>query len=399
MAVSVGLAAGGVLIATEASQAASNFDATATADIMRSRGTFQPGILADEFADPGASTTQATLDSLGDSKAFAANPFPGTLVVSLPATLAGSVAKRSAPDYPLIAQSSYPSAPEGSAGAGAIQLNATSGATSSKATATDGTNHSTVETTSDPKSDVVRAYAEATLSSVAVNDLFVLDGIRSTATVVRAPGEEPQRSAELSVARMMVLGQTFVVRPDGVELLSQKVPTGGDAQKTLQPLLDQLAAQGVSLSFAAPVNTPTGIVSGAVEIMYKTTIPNVGVSTTILTFGRTYASVSNTAGESGLQAGTSAGDVLAAVGAGGSVRSAPASGGSSGSLGNGGVSAPTGSSNASAVATTFGRSATADIADKTPVSRLYPVLLVAAAAAAIMSSLFRQFGVRLVWTS
>ena len=79
--------------------------------MVASEESLLPGyLLVNTLVDLGAPTAQATVDGFGTSRAFASYPYPGDTVVAGPGLLKGNGAPPQIPDYPLIVQTSYPSA-------------------------------------------------------------------------------------------------------------------------------------------------------------------------------------------------------------------------------------------------------------------------------------------------
>src|SRR5688572_17555429 len=85
----------GLVWGAGSSTAASTFEAVADAQLARVLVEIDPPFLT-QFVDPGASSVQARLTSFGESSAFASNPYPGSLAVSVPG-LVDSVAGPSTP--------------------------------------------------------------------------------------------------------------------------------------------------------------------------------------------------------------------------------------------------------------------------------------------------------------
>lgn len=411
-----------VLLPLEVSLAAPSFSASAGADLVRVGFRIEPGVVVEQLLDPGAATAQAQLDSLGTSTAFASNPFPGTFAVSLPGTFAGAVGTPGFA-YPLAVSSSWPAAPEATAGAGPLQLSAESKESGSAGTVTDGASRAASTVSRDPATGEVDARAETVVGEVNFSGLLTLAGIRSVATATRRPGGEVQRAAELSVSRLTVLDRSFRIGPDGISLTDQHLP-GGDARAVLDPLLARLAELGVSLGFLDPVTTADGVISGALSVTWRTEIPDQGIATVTATFGRVFASASDRAagqpagaglefGDGGstttgadLTAGPAeppplegpapaegpmanpAGPVLPAEPAGGAAAAAVAPAASPVPAGGGGLAG------APELAATV-----IDDADTTPVSRIYPVFVAVALGLLGVATVFRHRGVRQTWNS
>src|SRR5260370_40975046 len=89
----------------------SAFTATANARLAQVTFTAQPPIGVDPLLDPGASTAQAQVDSLGVSQAFASSAYPGQSALTADGSLAtvtdGRVGSKEIPPYPFIPSSAY----------------------------------------------------------------------------------------------------------------------------------------------------------------------------------------------------------------------------------------------------------------------------------------------------
>src|SRR5438105_1416401 len=109
---------------------ASVFTATANARLLQVTLTAQPPIGVDPPLDPGTSTAQAQVDSLGVSQAFASSAYPGQSVLTAGGSLAtvtdGRLGSDQIPDYPLIASSGYPARPTDKVEAGPLTMTAES---------------------------------------------------------------------------------------------------------------------------------------------------------------------------------------------------------------------------------------------------------------------------------
>ncbi|HEV7534488.1 MAG TPA: hypothetical protein VGP90_02570, partial [Acidimicrobiia bacterium] len=93
------------------------FRAKATASGVRVTFIVPKGSVSDTIADVGAPASEALLDSLGESRAFASFPYPGDLPSNAPGLLRG-LAGIPAPDYPFYVSSFFPSRPRQQAGLG-----------------------------------------------------------------------------------------------------------------------------------------------------------------------------------------------------------------------------------------------------------------------------------------
>src|SRR4051812_7782226 len=138
----VGPLARGAIAAARADEQAgapSGYVAVAEADGVRTTTVATGGPLTSVPVDVGSPVAQATFDSLGSSRAFASQAYPGDEVVTLPGTVAGVTnGAANLPHYPLIAQSDAPATPSSNVDAPGTSLRADSSSTESKASATSG---------------------------------------------------------------------------------------------------------------------------------------------------------------------------------------------------------------------------------------------------------------------
>jgi hypothetical protein len=298
--VAVGLATVGAIGAFTAGSSAqvaqttqAPFTGTAAADLGRASVSVTPAIVSETLADPGAVTAQAGLDSLGNSTAFAADPFPGTLVGQLPGLLAGAVGAPSLPDLvPTLVSSSYPQTPSARFGLGPLEIRADSDVARSEGSVTDGVNRGRAFVTNDPSTGAVVARAESVVGGLELGGLLSVSGYRSTAELRRLEDGTVKPSVTMSIARITVLGQAFSIGPDGVNVLGTNLPLPG-ARDLLDTLIEQLAGQGIGFTILDPVVTAESVVAAGIVVTYETDVPNVGHATTSVTFGQTVATLSS----------------------------------------------------------------------------------------------------------
>jgi hypothetical protein len=202
--------------------ATSTYTAIASGELVRVGLKLEPGILAEQLLDPGATVAQASLDSLGSSSGFASHPYAGELITGAPSLVNGAApVPTNLPDYPLYAASTYPSKPDSHVAAGPIALDATSRQVETRSSSTDGANRTTASVAADQSSEVVTSRAETVLAGIQLSNAVDISGIRTAAVVRRSAGGSLNRSTEFSIARLSVLGQSFRVTSNGVELVGQ----------------------------------------------------------------------------------------------------------------------------------------------------------------------------------
>ena len=396
-----------VLVLPARSHAASTFSASAGGEIVRASLRLVPALLAEELLDPGAVSAQASLTSFGESTAFSSHPYPGAVPLSAPGLIDGLLASTpsvppeltaivNVPDYPLIAASTWPGTPSSNVTAGPLAMDAQSRARESRATTSDGVNRTEARITADETSDVVTASAETTIGAVDVGPLVQLAGIRSSATVVQGADGDLERSTELTVASLSVLGTQLKVTPDGIELAGVNLPGGlGAVLDPVQDLLAALQDQGTSIRFVEATETPEGVISAGlvVESEFDTGVNGI-VATATMTLGRTFAAVSNAA-RAPRDATTFPTDGGADLGGGAIV--GPSLGGPSDLPGLGAPSAP---STPRAPGAEGGVERIRSLVpDETDAGGFYPMLALGGAVFVLGITLFRKIGVQSTWTS
>lgn len=295
-----GLAVAAVLAPAPPSSAATTYTATADARLVAVDLTTVPGVLFDQIVDAGYDVAQAQLDSLGQSNGFASNPYPSETVVLLPGLVAGLTEGASSdvvPPYPLIASSSHPTAPDQRTSAGALVLEASSRAASSRAQATDSIGRSVAEVGLDGSTGVVVARAETSLASLPLSSALTLHGIRSVAEARLTPAGEIERTSSFELAALTVLGQRIALAGGGLELGGEAVPVPGGTGALLGPLLGALADQGTTVELLPAIETDDGITSGGLRITSRSVPPpelaaGVEEVVTAVTVGASTASVS-----------------------------------------------------------------------------------------------------------
>jgi hypothetical protein len=381
--------------AAQTGQAA--FSASAVADLGRGDVRVVPPIVVESLADPGAVTAQASLDSLSTSRAFAANPFPGTLVGQLPGTLSGAVGTPSLPNVvPTVVTAEHPLTPTDSFSAGPAQMQAESNATTASAWVTDGSNRSSAKVLNDPTTGEVIARAESIVGGIELGNVMSISGYRSVAEMRRTPSGEIETYTDISVARLTILDQSFSIGPDGVDVLGSAVPLPG-AEALLDQLMDAAAGEGYSVELVEPVVTEESAVAPGLVVTYTTDVPNVGSTTTTVTFGRSLATLSSR------PVGRLPAGVLPVPS---NVGSIPSVGGgmpaSPGSLGMPSVAIPAPAASGGTPAPSERPATTltmVDITDTTPLGRFYPVLFAAGCCLFLFATAYHHLGEKLQWIS
>jgi hypothetical protein len=302
--------AGGV----EAPAGPTSYEAVASAEGVRvSFGA--PGFAAVEtFVDGGGPISQAAIDGLGNSRAFASLPYPGDLAISGPGLVAGLVGLPSPPSYPFYVSSSYPTNPEEKLAQPGYELAARStessaeGSTTTGGGSSDSAVASTVTkavTSREATSGMVSAEATGSVDIINVGGVLRIGQVEARAKVTRVPGGEPTREASFVVNGMTIAGQTVGISDKGFTFAGTHTPIPRE-----NPLLAVLAQSKITVQSLSRVDNPDGVVSPGLVIRQEQATPGGPTMVIHYVIGRMAASatVSGSA--------TSIGDSLPAIGTG-----------------------------------------------------------------------------------
>jgi hypothetical protein len=386
-----------------------SYDASAAADGVRI-GVFINGFpLVNQVVDVGMPSAQAVLNALGKSQAFAAMPYPGDAVLTLPGTLFPLVGAPPPPSYPLIASSDATTSPQASVNQVGLSMSAKSDEHSSTAKVMagggGGVSSTEADATSklDPGTGELTATSESTTEVVTVQGVLRLGRVDATAQVTQAPNSNVKTASSFSAEGVTIAGVSTAVSDKGIVLPGRTTPVPDTTG--LSPVLD---AAGVSMKVVPVDQQPNSIVSAGLVVSVKETGPT-GNAIVTYTLGR--ASASAAASFETVPSESAAGPTVAGSTAG--TESTGAGGQAvTGDTGGPGALATTSPSLSTGVAatprprTTTGRTtpglkavALAGAASSTTsAASFYLVLVVGAAVAASGLVLVRLFGVKLLWT-
>lgn len=219
------------------------------------------------LVDAGVAYATARIDSLGNSTAEAADPYPSTVVVGLDGllgTLSNGAVGKQIPQFPLYTHSAYPETPNGHVAVGPLQLSSSSASGTSTGSATDGLTVGTASVTTDPATGDVVARSQTTAGSVGLG-VVTIHGLDVSAEARKSLTGKLTRTSSFAISSMSVLGQQFKVTQHGLALAKSNIPIGAVGQ-TLQSLLGRLSAQGISVQYVPAKRTATGITSAGVVI-------------------------------------------------------------------------------------------------------------------------------------
>ena len=292
MAVIVGVATLTVPGMSTAGAQSLRYQASAAADGARLSVTVPGATVVDQIIDGGGSTAQAAVDSLGNSSALAAQPYPGELAIIGPGLGASLIGAPPPPAYPFVAASRHPSAPEQSvAPSPGYSLVARSTESSSEAAARSGSADETskvllTEATATVEASPEQIVAEASnrVDALTIGPLSIAS-VLSSARVVGKPTGDPARASSLAVNGITIAGQAVGFTDAGFV-----TPGGATPLPSSDPLLKALSSAGVAVSYLQPETTPTGVVAPGLRIVTTQEVPGAGRTATIsLTLGRASA--------------------------------------------------------------------------------------------------------------
>ena len=313
------LSAAAALIGAPADAAApKSWAAQAAADGVRVQVVVNDFLVVSNIVDAGGPSAQAVVNAFGDSRGYAAYPYPGDIVLT-----AHGLSQGAAPKYPLIAQSDS-TQPKSDVATGPYELHARSSDDTSSAVAQAGagggsvamgSTQSSALATHDVKSGAVTADAETTVDSVSIAGVLSIGRVHSRAQMSASVGAPPTRSSDTEVGDVTVGGQQVGLTDKGLVLAGTDVPLPPDS--TANALL---SSAGITVHYLKPLQTATSTVAPGFSVGVQQNVPGVGLTTVSYVFGEASASAQAT----GAVPVTGASSTPAAVGGTTSGGSAPA---------------------------------------------------------------------------
>jgi len=376
---------------------ARSWAAIAAADGVRVSVVVNDFLVVSNVVDAGGPSTQAVVNAFGDSRGYAAFPYPGEIVLT-----AHGLSQGAAPKYPLIAQSDA-TQPKNDVGSGPYHLHAESADDTSLADAKTnpgndsvaaGLTHSTASATHDPKTAAVTADAESTVEGVSIAGVLSIGRVHSHARMVSAPGKPAQREFATELADVTVAGQQVGVTDKGLVLAGTATPLPKDST-----INAALSAAGVTVHYVAAVKTPTSTVAPGLSVDVEQDVPGVGQTTVSYVLGQASVTAQSTGAspDTGLTGPTLPGATPGTSGGGSAPTRSAATSAVPGSTSASGtppqappVTAhpPQQSSGGYALATQSGPSS----------ESLYVVIAAGAVVMVAAAQLFRILAVKLAWT-
>ena len=273
------------------------FSGTASADGIRVGLAIPNFLIIENLVDGGGPSAQATLDSLGTSKAFASLPYPGETAVALPG-LVGTLTGKSIPGYPSYVTTTSPATPDNHADQPGYHLGSHSDASSSTAAAQAGETTTTGIETGAFSTATVTAGSDGSVVSESDTriDLALgairLSGLESTASVLLGPDGKATHRSSLRVGTLSLGGITIGVTDQGLVLGGLTLPLGD----LLGGLGRMLSLGDTVVKFLPATETPDSILSAGLSITTSEQLPVVGHPAQVsITVGRAFAMASGSA--------------------------------------------------------------------------------------------------------
>lgn len=286
-------------------QPSDQFTMTARADAVAVQfgATGAPLTLDGELIYASPSSTQASLDSLGQSTAYASAPYSGDLISGLPGLVNGLAGPNlfDLPDFPGYVVSNYPTRPTQQQQLEGYHLRAESTEFSSTADAELGANNTSPnvlsvtshsEVTRDSDSGVLRASATSVSAPFSLSTLIKFGELRSTVNMTSDPTQPGvvDKSSSTTVAALSIAGVDVVLAKDGMHLAGSRL-----LPVDLSGLSKLLADAGISVEYQPGSETATSLQSDALKVTYRTTMPSIGPTTVTLILGRASVSLAASA--------------------------------------------------------------------------------------------------------
>jgi hypothetical protein len=272
------------------------FSAVAAADGVRVT-LVQPGVtLTKTLVDLGGPAAQSTVNSLGESRAFASFPYPGDTAVAAPGLLRGA-GNIPAPAYPLYVASDNPAVPRQEAGDGPYALRAESTDLMSKSLSNVGVRieglgdlgFSRSESSAVSSGDGVTAHARTETSAFSVGPLRIGHVLSMADTMLGQDGLLT-RKADTTVVGAMVGNAPVEITPGGVTVAGAAGPATDTAAVN-----QALQGAGITVELLPKGETASGVTSPALRI----TSQDKSGSALTYVLGRASASVEGTAAPPG----------------------------------------------------------------------------------------------------
>jgi len=281
----------GVLLSTppvaagagEAGADPAGFVATASAQDARVTYSVLGFAAVEDVVDGGGTVAQAQLDGGGNSRSFAALPYPGDVVISGPGLFAFATGQQLPGGYPFFVAAETPLRPEakldGPGGRYALAARAGPRRSAGQGRLVFGDGESGGHTHGEAVTEVtadgtVRSAATSITEGLALaGGQFRIGAVRSSSVTTLAPGaSRPVSISSLVVEGMVVAGVPVIVGPDGLSVAGSAVPGGAGIEAVEQAL----AQAGIEVQLVEAQAHNGGERARSLEIRTVATPPSPG---------------------------------------------------------------------------------------------------------------------------
>lgn len=284
----------------------SQWSGTAAADGVRVDVIVDGFLFVDNIVDAGGPTAQASAGSFSGSRALAAYPYPGEIVMTAHGQTSGA-----APNYPLVAQSNNggPSHSEMQQGPYDVKAESTDDASTAVAQASGdggaaaaGTTRSQAQVVHDTKTGAVTSTAESTTEGFSVAGVFSIGRVHSYARIA-SPAGTTKPTSDTEFGDVLVGGQEVGVTNKGLVLAGTTTPLPPDSTANAA-----LKSAGVTVHYLAGSRSATSVVAPALSVSVVQDVPTVGETTVTYVLGQASVSAQSPAMSGGSTSST--GDVV-----------------------------------------------------------------------------------------
>ena len=281
--------------ADEASVGSDTFDASAAAEAFRYQFGSPGFLVVEQYADFGSPVARASIDNLGRSTAFAADPYPGDTFIAGPGTLSGVTGLPNPGNYPWFVATSYPATPENTYSQPGHLLKAKSEETRSASTASHGGTSGDsallfAEATSNvdytPATGAVAASSQAAARQVDVGGVLKIGTMNTSAKVTQVPGQEAVQESTFRVDFVSIAGQAVGLSAKGFTVAGTNNPLPDGS-----PMMQALKSANISVEYLQAVNQPGEVTSPGLVITQRFPVPQGPEMVSTLILGRAVAKV------------------------------------------------------------------------------------------------------------
>jgi hypothetical protein len=263
---------------------------------------WEPSLPATDKVASSAYAASASVNSSGNSSAFAGLPYLGAFAQTLPALVSGLSGGSTPPlpPAPGYVESRYPNVPSGKQSQGPYLIKADSGETSSQAQAGFGLSpeaassgqqvYATASVVARPDGSTL-STSTAGVRGLALGPLRILE-FGSTESIEESgkEGDQPKILSSTKLGTIQVLGFTLGVDQDGFHVLGAPIGTPlTDVMSKVNQVLGQRGMEVTVLPGSTVKDAESGlltVLSAALRITVVEDVPAQGLSKVILTIGR-----------------------------------------------------------------------------------------------------------------